>query len=128
MTEPIWVPREVVLATQEELLQRFGGLGGIRDDGLLESALGRPRHLFAYEKPTLFHLAAAYATGIVKNHPFLDGNKRIGFMTAYIFLGVNGLDFHAPEEEVVERTLALAAGAIDEGAYREWLERSCAEG
>ncbi len=123
MNEPIWITREVLLATQESLLQRFGGLAGVRDDGLLDSALHRPRHLFAYGEPSLFVMAAAYAHGIVKNHPFLDGNKRAGFMAAYIFLGANHLDFQAPEEEVVERTLALAAGAIGAADYAVWLER-----
>lgn len=126
MSEPVWVTREAILATQEMLLQRFGGLAGIRDETLLESALHRPIHLHTYAQPTLCELAAAYATGIVKNHPFLDGNKRAGFMTAYIFLGVNKLDFDATEEEVVERTLALAAGAIDEADYAAWLEKSSA--
>jgi death-on-curing protein len=126
MKEPVWLPREVVLTTQDELLDRFGGLAGIRDDGLLESALGRPRHLHAYGNPTVYELAAAYAFGLVKNHPFLDGNKRIGFMAAYIFLGINGLTFAATEEEVVEQTLALAAGAIGEEEHGQWLARSCA--
>lgn len=125
MKEPIWLTREVVLATQGELLDRFGGLEGIRDETLLESALHRPQHLFNYGEPSLVELAASYATGIVKNHPFLDGNKRIGFMAAYIFLGANGLDFQAPEEEVVERTLALAASAITESEYAKWLKKSC---
>ncbi|MFZ4682421.1 MAG: type II toxin-antitoxin system death-on-curing family toxin, partial [Terrimicrobiaceae bacterium] len=92
---------------------------------LLESALHRPQQIFAYAKPSLFELAAAYAAGIVKNHPFLDGNKRAGFVTAYIFLGANGFALDAPEEEVVERTLALAAGAIEEAEYGAWLEKSC---
>jgi len=125
VTEPVWVPREVILSTQEELLNRFGGLSGIRDEALLESALHRPQQIFAYAKPSLFELAAAYAAGIVKNHPFLDGNKRAGFVTAYIFLGANGFALDAPEEEVVERTLALAAGAIEEAEYGAWLEKSC---
>lgn len=107
------------------MLERFGGLEGMRDEGLLESALNRPRHLFAYEKPSLFEMAAAYAAGIVKNHPFLDGNKRSGFIAAALFLEVNGLSFQAPEEEAVERTLALAAGAIGEADYAAWLEKSC---
>ena len=85
MKEPRWISLEVILAVQDELLARFGGLAGLRDEGLLESALNRPQHLFAYETPSLFDLAAAYALGIVKNHPFLDGNKRAGFMAAYIF-------------------------------------------
>ncbi|HVE16811.1 MAG TPA: type II toxin-antitoxin system death-on-curing family toxin [Chthoniobacterales bacterium] len=126
MTEPIWVTREVILATQEQLLQRFGGLAGIREDNLLESALHRPRHLFGYGQPTLFELAASYATGLVKNPPFIDGNKRIGFMAAYIFLGANDQFLECAEEIAVERTLALAAGAIGEAEYAEWLEKSCA--
>lgn len=125
MTEPVWLTREVVFAVHEELLERFGGLSGIRDEGLLESALNRPRHLFAYENPSLFEMAAAYAHGIVKNHPFLDGNKRTGFMAAYVFLGANGQSLDAPEEEAVERTLALAAGAIRAPAFAVWLKRSC---
>jgi death on curing protein len=121
MKEPVWLPASVLLATQEELLARFGGLSGIRDEGLLESALNRPRQLFTYGSPTLPELAAAYAAGIVRNHPFLDGNKRAGFMAAYIFLGANGLELDAPEEEAVVQTLALAAGQIDEPAYAAWL-------
>ena len=95
MNDPVWISREVILSTQEELLERFGGLAGIRDETLLESALHRPQHLFAYGKPTLFELATAYAAGIVKNHPFLDGDKRAGFMAAYIFLGANGCEVEA---------------------------------
>lgn len=125
MKEPRWISAEVVLAVQEELLARFGGLAGLRDEGLLDSALNRPQHLFAYEETTLFDLAAAYALGIVKNHPFLDGNKRIGFMAAFIFLGANGYDLMAPEEEVILQTLALAAGEIDQVAYAVWLKASC---
>jgi len=109
------------------MLERFGGLEGVRDAGLLESALHRPRHLFAYGKPSLFDLAAAYAAGIVKNHPFLDGNKRTGFVSAALFLEINGHRFIAPEEEVVERTLALAAGVIGEVEYGAWLEKSCVQ-
>jgi death on curing protein len=126
MTEPVWMTREAVLAIQLRLLAQFGGLAGVRDEGLLESALNRPRQLLAYGEPDLFDLAAAYALGIVKNHPFLDGNKRAGFMAAYTFLGVNGVDFQAPEEEVVLQTLGLAAGAISEKAYAKWLRASCA--
>ncbi|MEI6494157.1 MAG: type II toxin-antitoxin system death-on-curing family toxin, partial [Verrucomicrobiota bacterium] len=95
MSEPFWLTREVVLAIQGELLARFGGLEGIRDEGLLDSALNRPLHLFHYGDPPLFELAAAYAEGIVKNRPFLDGNKRAGFMAAYTFLGVNGQQLEA---------------------------------
>lgn len=125
MTEPAWLTREVVLAVHEEMIGRFGGLSGVRDEGLLDSALNRPLHLYAYEKPSLFDMAATYAHGIVKNHPFLDGNKRTGFMAAYVFLGANGLDLEAPEEEAVERTLALAAGAIRASTFAAWLKEWC---
>lgn len=113
------------MAIHEELLKRFGGGAGVRDEGMLESALHRPVHLFRYAGPTLFELAAAYAVGVVKNHPFVDGNKRAGFMAAYVFLGINGQQLVAPEEEAVLRTLALAAGELSEDAYAAWLSASC---
>ena len=125
MSEPFWLTREAVLAIQGMLLARFGGLGGIRDEGLLDSALNRPLHLFHYGEPSLFELAAAYAEGIVKNHPFLDGNKRAGFMAAYTFLGLNGQQLQAPEEEAVLQTLALAADAIGAAEFSGWLAKSC---
>jgi len=123
----VWIEEVACHAFHAEMLERFGGLEGVRDAGLLESALHRPRHLFAYGKPSLFDLAAAYAAGIVKNHPFLDGNKRTGFVSAALFLEINGHRFIAPEEEVVERTLALAAGVIGEVEYGAWLEKSCVQ-
>ena len=89
---------------------------------MLDSALGRPQHRFAYGQPTLFDLAASYAFGLVKNHPFVDGNKRIGFATAVLFLELNGLRFTAPEVEVVLNTLALAAGEMSEAAYAAWMK------
>ena len=122
MKEPIWLRKDVLLAVHERLLAEHGGSTGIRDEGLLESALGRPQNLFAYGKPTLFDLAAAYACGVIKNHPFVDGNKRTGFMAAYLFLGRNGYEFEAAEGEVVIKTLALAAGELDEQHYTEWLK------
>jgi len=125
MKEPLWVSASVVLAVQEELLARFGGIEGLRDEGLLDSALNRPRHLFHYGKPSLFELAAEYAFGIVKNHPFLDGNKRCGFMAAALFLEVNGLRFGASEENVVAYTRSLAAGEIGAEEYAAWLKESC---
>lgn len=125
MKEPIWIPAEAILAIQEELLARFGGLSGLRDEGLLDSALNRPKQVFHYGSPTLFELAAEYALGIVKNHPFLDGNKRAGFMAAYTFLGVNGYDLNASEADAVMQTLALAAGGIDQTEYAAWLKASC---
>lgn len=128
MNEPIWIDAADCHAFHAEMLERFGGLDGVRDEVMLESALNKPRQLFAYGEPppSLFDLAAAYAFGIVRNHPYLDGNKRSGFLSAALFLEINGKRFQAPEVEVVERTLALAAGAIGAADYAAWLERSCA--
>lgn len=125
MKEPVWIERGDCLGFHEELLSRFGGLAGIRDEGLLESALNRPRQAFCYEKPSIFEMAAAYAHGIVKNHPFVDGNKRSGLMAAALFLECNGWIFQPPEEEAVLQTLALAAGETDAAGYAAWLKRSC---
>ena len=127
MNEPNWVDRLVLIAIQSELLNRFGGLAGIRDEGLLDSAINKPKNLIAYGQPTVFELAASYATGLVKNHPFLDGNKRIGFMAAYVFLGANGWSLEATEEEAVLETLALAAGERAEADYAAWLARNSVE-
>jgi death-on-curing protein len=124
MNEPVWITREDCLAYHESLLERFGGLSGIREESLLDSALNRPKHLFAYEKPSIFQMAASYAHGIVKNHPFLDGNKRAGFIAAALFIEINGYRIQAPEEEAVLETLALAAGETSEEAYATWLERT----
>ena len=121
MEEPQWLLRETVLALQERLLAEFGGLSGIRDAGLLDSALARPQQLFAYGQPSIFDLAAAYAFGLVRNHPFLDGNKRIGFAAAVLFLELNGRRFTAPEAEATVKTLALAARELDENGYATWL-------
>jgi death-on-curing protein len=125
MNTPSWLPRAVITAIHQELLGRFGGLAGIRDEGLLASALARPEHLYAYATPDIFELGTAYAYGIVKNHPFIDGNKRVGFMAAYVFLRANGECFSAPEEEVVVQTLALASSDCTEAEYAAWLKDSC---
>jgi death-on-curing protein len=121
MSEPVWVEEEDCLSFHDKLLARFGGASGLRDRGLLLSALARPKHLFAYEQPTMFELAAAYAHGIVKNHPFLDGNKRSGFLAATLFLESNGFRFTAPEESAVLKTLQLAAGDISAADFAAWL-------
>jgi death-on-curing protein len=113
------------MAVHAALLARFGGLNGIRDDGLLESALNRPRQLLNYGEPDLFDVAAAYAEGIVKNHPFLDGNKRSALMAAALFLETNGIVFTAPEEEAVLWTVALAAGVEDVETFASWMRDSC---
>lgn len=124
MNEPIWITGEIMLAIQSSLISRFGGLSGMRDEALLESALARPQQLFHNENPTIAEMAAAYAHGIVKNHPFLAGNKRCGFMAAYTFLAANGLQLTAPEEQAVLHALALAAGEIDATQYAHWLSIS----
>ncbi len=125
MNEPVWITVEESHAIHSEMLARFGGLDGVRDEGLLESALNRPKNLFAYGCEDLIQMAGAYAAGIIKNHPFLDGNKRTGFLAAALFVESNGMRFFSPEEEVVERTLALAAGAICEEEYTAWLRGVC---
>jgi len=122
MKEPQWLLRETVLAIQEQLLAEFGGLAGIRDGGSLDSAVDRPRQKFHYAKPDLFELAAAYASGLVRNHPFLDGNKRIGFTAAVVFLEINGYEFRADEAEATVKTLALAARGLSEAKYAVWLK------
>ena len=122
MKRPAWVLRESVLALHEQLLAEFGGLAGIRDDGLLESALARPENKLAYKTASVFVLTAAYAFGLVKNHPFIDGNKRTGFAVAIVFLEVNGYRFEAPEADATVKTLALAASAMTEAAYAAWIK------
>jgi death-on-curing protein len=122
--EPIWLNREDCLAIHEMMLAQHGGLPGVRDEGLLASALSKPQNLFSYTSPTLPEMAAGYAAGIILNHPFLDGNKRTGFMLAATFLELNGLTFAAMEESVVEMTLALAGGKLKQAAYAKWLSEN----
>jgi death-on-curing protein len=122
MKEPYWLTREECLALHEMMLSQYGGSEGLRDDNMLESALAKPRQLFAYGKPTMSDLAASYVFGVVKNHPFIDGNKRTGFMLGAGFLERNGYQFHASEAEAAVRTLALAAGEMTEAEYAAWLK------
>jgi death-on-curing protein len=119
-----WVLRETVLAMHDLMLAEFGGAPGIRDEGLLDSALARPQHLTAYDKPNAFALAASLAFGLIKNHPFVDGNKRVGFASAVVFLEINGYTFHATEVDATIQTLALAANGITESDYAAWLEQN----
>jgi death-on-curing protein len=121
MKEPIWVLREVVLIAHEQSLAEFGGAAGIRDEGLLDSALSKPENLFAYGTPSVFELAASYGFGLVKNHSFIDGNKRIGFVVAVVFLQLNCWRLEASEVDATLRTLALAAGELSEAEFAEWL-------
>ena len=122
MKKPVWLDREVALAIHELMLAQHGGLAGIRDEGLLESALAKPRNRFGYRSSTAPQLAASYAAGIIRNHPFLDGNKRTGFMLAATFMELNGLVLTASEESVVQQTLGLAAGKVKESDYAAWLK------
>jgi len=119
--EPVWVLREVVHALHDRLLSEFGGASGVRDEGMLESALSRPTNQFAYGTPSIPELAAAYAFGLVRDHPFVDGNKRIGFATAVLFLELNGCRFTASEVDATVQTLALAAHDLEEAGYAAWL-------
>ena len=121
MKEPLWLSKALILAVHDRLLADYGGRSGVRDEGLLDSALGKPQNLFAYGKPSLFKLAASYAFGIVKNHPFIDGNKRTGFVAAAAFLDSNGYELTASEVEATLKTLGLAAGDVSEAQYEAWL-------
>jgi len=122
VTEPRWLSIVHILAIHTDQIQAHGGSLGVRDRGLLESALQRPRNRFLYEPDTdLAALAAAYGYGISANHPFIDGNKRVAFQAMYLFLGLNRLRIEAPEEEVVSLILALASGECDEPLLAEWL-------
>lgn len=117
----MWLTKGVVFALHERLVAEFGGLAGLRDEGLLESALGKPLNLFAYTKPSILDLAAAYAFGIVKNDPFLDGNKRGGFAAAAVFVETNGYRLTATEVDATNATLALAEGNMSEEGFAAWL-------
>jgi death-on-curing protein len=121
MKQPVWLDRTDCLAIHEMIVAQHGGLAGVRDEGWLESALAKPQNRFAYGSSALEELAAGYA-GIILNHPFIDGNKRTGFMMAATFLELNGLIFTASEESVVEKTLALATGKLKEAGYAAWLK------
>lgn len=121
MKESVWLSDELPIALHERLVADFGGLPGVRDRGLLESAMARPRQRYAYERPDIVELAAAYAAGVVRNHPFIDGNKRVGFMLAYIFLVRNGYRFTASEAAATRAVLDLASGALSEQGFTRWL-------
>ena len=121
MTGPLWLDYRIIVALHDVQLARHGGAGGIRDLGLLESALARPLNRDGYGESDLHVLAAAYAFGIVRNHPFVDGNKRTGFVAAALFLEENGLSLVAPEPEAVVMTLGLASGEMPEAGFAAWL-------
>lgn len=116
-----WVVSSVVLAIHEEQLAEHGGADGVRDTGLLESALARPRNLLAYGSPDPADLAAAYAAGIARNHPFVDGNKRTAWVVAETFVELNGSEITADDAGTYEAMLALAEGRIEESAFAAWM-------
>jgi death-on-curing protein len=119
--EPRWLQRFVVDAIHADQLREHGGLAGVRDESALESALNRPRQKWAYAAKTdLPALAAAYGFGLVRNHPYRDGNKRIGFLAMATFLGINGLELKATDEDIVTEIVALASGAVTEDQLTEW--------
>ena len=117
----VWIDPAVVLAVHEEQLAEHGGAAGVRDAGLLESALARPRNLAHYGEPDLCELAAAYAFGLARNHPFIDGNKRSAFVATELFLVINGWQLVASDADCVLIMLSLASGEIDEPTVAAWL-------
>ena len=122
MKKIVWVDERDAVVLHDRLLALEGGAAGLRDPGLLSSALARPRQLLAYGKnPDIIALAAAYTAGIVLDHPFIDGNKRTGFVVGVLFLELNGHRFTASEEAAAQAVLSLAAGTVDEPAFTAWL-------
>ena len=120
--EPRWVPRLVIEAVHLDQVREHGGLIGIRDENALEASLARARQRWAYEPASdLRRLAADYVFEVCVNHPFRDGNKRISFLAAVTFLGLNGFDLVAPDEEVVEKMMAIASGKLGEEAIADWI-------
>jgi death-on-curing protein len=121
MNEPVWLDIDIVLDFHVEQLALFGGADGIRDRGLLESALARPINKFGYGEAGLAALAAAYGFGIARNHSFIDGNKRTALASIIVFLGLNGVDLDAPPEAATAMMLSLAAGEIAEDVLASWI-------
>jgi death on curing protein len=120
--ELLWIDEIDALAIHERLLMLNGGAAGVRDKALLKSALARPRQHYAYaDAPDIIDLATAYMARIVRNHPFVDGNKRTGFVVGVLFLEINGYRFTAREEDATQAVLALASGTLDEAGFASWL-------
>lgn len=129
MREPVWIDERDSLTLHDRLLALHGGAEGLRDEALLKSALARPQQHRAYAgSPDLIDLAAAYTAGIVRNHPFVDGNKRTGFVVGILFLELNGYRFTASEEDAAQAVLELAAGKLDEVGYGAFLRGNVARG
>jgi death-on-curing protein len=125
MNERSWITKAECLAFHSMLIATFGGGDGMRDEGQLDVSLNRPHRQFHYEDPSIFELAATYASGIVNSHPFIDGNKRTGFMTAALFFESNGYQLEATEETAALQILALAGYQLSDDALTQWLEANC---
>lgn len=122
MKEPRWIDRRAILLLHSASLAEYGGLAGIRDEGLLDSALNRPQNRFAYEsKSDIFALAAAYGFGLAKNHAFHDGNKRTAFLAIGLFLSLNGYKLVVEQVNAIRTMLSLADGHLEEGALADWI-------
>ena len=117
----VWLTRQLILAIHDEQLAEHGGSVGVRDEGLLESALARPLDRAGYGDPDLAELAAVYAIGLVRNHPFIDGNKRTGFAALFMFLALNGADFEPPEVDATIAVLRLASGDLNDDDFIAWV-------
>jgi death-on-curing protein len=122
---PRWISKQALLILHEISVARFGGASGMRDEGLLDSALARPENIFAYRPDSsLAQLSAAYGFGIAKNHAFVDGNKRAAFLAMGLFLSNNGARLLVTQEEATSTVLALAAGELDEHRLAAWIEKN----
>jgi len=121
VTDWVWIDKAVVLAIHNEQLAEHGGAMGVRDDGLLDSALARPRNKAAYKNAKAADLAAAYGYGLIRNHPFVDGNKRIALVMAELFLALNGYELTAADTDCLQTFLLLAEGALSEDDFASWL-------
>ncbi|MCA0324155.1 MAG: type II toxin-antitoxin system death-on-curing family toxin [Proteobacteria bacterium] len=119
----VWVTQDILLAVHDEQIAEHGGGTGLRDAGLLASAIARPQHLVVYGEPDAAQLAAAYAFGVARNHPFVDGNKRTAYVAAELFLALNGIALTADDAGVTLTMLQLAAGDMSEEAYAGWLRQ-----
>jgi death-on-curing protein len=122
----VWLSRQLILAIHDEQLAEHGGASGVRDDGLLESALARPLNRASYGEPDIAELAAVYATAIVRNHPFVDGNKRTGFAALVMFLALSGAEFEPPEVDATMAILRLAAGDTTDDEFIVWVRSHAA--
>ncbi len=119
--EPIWLLKQAILQIHAEQLAEHGGIGGLRDDGLLDSALARAQNKFQYGEDNIAAIAAAYAYGVARNHPFLDGNKRTAYVAMEMFLLINGFDFTASDDDAIAMFLSLASGQVSEDRLGVWI-------